>query len=50
MGSNVRRLLFNLHLYMALIAGAFITILGVTGAIMAFETELDRLFHWKLGT
>jgi len=44
----VRRLLFNLHLYTALTAGVFVVILGVTGSIMAFETEIDRLLHWKL--
>jgi len=44
----VRRLLFNLHLYTASIAGAFIVVLGVTGSIMAFEPEIDRLLHWKL--
>lgn len=42
------RLLFNLHLYAASIAGAFIVVLGVTGGIMAFEPEIDRLLHWKL--
>jgi uncharacterized iron-regulated membrane protein len=44
----VRKLLFNLHLYAALIAGAFIVVLGVTGSIMAFEPEIDRLLHWRL--
>src|SRR5579871_5711685 len=44
----MRRLLFNLHLYVALIAGVFIVILGVTGSIMAFEQEIDRVLHWKL--
>jgi uncharacterized iron-regulated membrane protein len=43
----VRRLVFNLHLYLALTAGVFIAILGATGAIMAFETELDHVLHWK---
>jgi uncharacterized iron-regulated membrane protein len=44
----VRKVLFNLHLYAALPAGAFIAVLGVTGSIMAFEPEIDRLLHWKL--
>jgi uncharacterized iron-regulated membrane protein len=43
----VRRLLFNLHLYTAAVAGIFIVILGATGSIMAFEPEIDRLFHWR---
>src|SRR5947209_10197938 len=44
----MRRLLFNLHLYLALIAGVFIVILGITGSIMAFEQEIDHFFHRKL--
>src|SRR5437870_12533094 len=43
-----RRLLFNLHLYLALMAGVFLLILGLTGSIMAFEPEIDHLLHWKL--
>jgi uncharacterized iron-regulated membrane protein len=43
----VRKILFNLHLYAALFAGAFIVVLGVTGSILAFEPEIDRLLHWK---
>ena len=41
----MRKLLFNLHLYFALVAGVFIAILGLTGAIMAFEPELEHLAH-----
>jgi uncharacterized iron-regulated membrane protein len=44
----MRKLLFNLHLYTAMIAGVFILILGVTGAIMAFEPELDHVLHNRL--
>ena len=41
----MRKLLFNLHLYVALIVGLFILILSVTGAIVAFGPELDALFN-----
>jgi uncharacterized iron-regulated membrane protein len=41
----MRKLIFNLHLYVALVAGAFVLILGVTGSIMAFEPELGGLLH-----
>lgn len=44
----MRKILLTLHLYLALAAGAFIFILGITGAIMAFEPEIDHLLHWKL--
>ena len=41
----MRKFLFNLHLYCALVAGAVIAILGVTGSIMAFEQELEHVLH-----
>lgn len=41
----MRRLILNLHLYTALLAGVFMVIQGITGSIMAFEPELDRAFH-----
>jgi uncharacterized iron-regulated membrane protein len=44
----VRRLILNVHLFAALIAGAFMVILGVTGSIMEFEPELDRFLHPQL--
>lgn len=44
----MRKLIFNLHLFIAVTAGAFMVILGVTGSIMAFEPELDRSFHYRL--
>ena len=46
--ASVRRLILNLHLFIALIAGAFMVILGVTGSIMEFEPELDRSLHPQL--
>jgi uncharacterized iron-regulated membrane protein len=41
----VRRLILNLHLAIALVAGAFILVLGATGSILALEPQLDRLLH-----
>jgi uncharacterized iron-regulated membrane protein len=41
----MRKLIFNLHLYGALVAGLFVVIIGVTGSIMAFEDDLERLTH-----
>ena len=34
-----------MHLLIALIAGAFIVLMSVTGSILAFEPEIDRLLH-----
>ncbi len=44
----MRKVFFYVHLIVATVAGAFVTILGVTGAIMAFEPEIDHLTHPKL--
>ena len=40
----MRSLLLKLHLVLALVSGLVVTSLGVTGAIMAFEPEID---HWQ---
>ena len=39
----MRKVILQLHLIVALTAGIFIVILGVTGSIMAFEPEVDLL-------
>ena len=44
----MRKTLFSLHLYGALIVGLFVVTIGVTGSIMAFEDDLDRLFNRQL--
>ena len=41
----MRRLILGVHLSVALIAGVFVLLLGLTGSVLAFEPELDRLFH-----
>jgi uncharacterized iron-regulated membrane protein len=44
----MRKVILQLHLIVALAAGVFIVLLGVTGSIMAFEPELSRLQHWEI--
>lgn len=44
----MRRFILNTHLLMAILAGTFMVIQGLTGAIMEFEPELDRAFHAHL--
>ena len=44
----MRKLIFNLHLWVALTLAILVAIFGATGAIMAFEPEIDHLLHWKL--
>ncbi len=46
--AQMRKILFQLHLIVAIVFGAFIVLLGVTGAEMAFEQEIDHVLHWKL--
>jgi uncharacterized iron-regulated membrane protein len=41
----VHRLILILHLSLAVTAGLFMVVLGLSGSIMAFEPELDRLLH-----
>lgn len=43
--TRLRGLVLYIHLSTALVAGLFITILGITGSIIAFEPELDRVTH-----
>jgi hypothetical protein len=33
----MRKFIFNVHLYLALTAAAFVVLMGLTGSIMAFE-------------
>ena len=41
----MRKWILNIHLAIGIVAGAFVSLLGVTGGIIAFEPELDRLSH-----
>src|ERR1043165_533442 len=44
----MRSIILKLHLVIALLAGALLIVLGVTGSVMAFEPELDHLLHRSL--
>jgi uncharacterized iron-regulated membrane protein len=44
----MRHNILKLHFFLALVAGLVITTLGITGAIMAFEPEIDHLQHRAL--
>ena len=45
MASRFRKALFAIHVYLAAAVGVFISIFGITGSILAFSPELDRVFH-----
>lgn len=42
----MRKAILNVHLIIALVAGAFILMLGLTGTVLAFESDIDRLLHY----
>ncbi|HWY67509.1 MAG TPA: PepSY-associated TM helix domain-containing protein [Terriglobales bacterium] len=44
----MRKLLLNLHLWAGLTAALFLFLLGVSGALVAFEGEIDRALNAKL--
>ena len=44
----MRKLLLNLHLWAGLIAALFLLLLGSSGALVAFEDEIDRALNAKL--
>ena len=44
----MRKVIFQCHLIVALVCGVFVVIFGVTGAILAFEPEIDHLTHSHL--
>ncbi|MCU1323939.1 MAG: Propeptide, PepSY amd peptidase [Acidobacteriaceae bacterium] len=46
--SFLRKMFFNIHLYLALVSSAVLFVVCLTGSIVAFEQELDRLFHPSL--
>jgi len=44
----MRKVLLQVHLWTGLVAAVFLLLLGVSGAIIAFENELDRSLNRKL--
>src|SRR5271168_211597 len=44
----MKKLLVNLHLYVGLVAAFFLLSLSLSGAVIAFEGELNRAFHPEL--
>jgi uncharacterized iron-regulated membrane protein len=44
----MRKFIFQVHLYIGLVAGLFLVLMGITGSIMAFEPEIDHLLHHRL--
>jgi uncharacterized iron-regulated membrane protein len=45
---GMRRWVFNVHLSIAALAGAFFVVLGITGSILAFEQPLDHVLNANL--
>ena len=50
MGSSIRRLSFQLHLWMGLILALYAIVIGLTGSLLVFRAELERFstpWPWK---
>jgi uncharacterized iron-regulated membrane protein len=44
----MKRIILNIHLYIGMIAALFLISLSLSGAMIAFENELNRTFHPQL--
>ena len=45
---KIRRIVFNLHLYIGLAAGLFVVLSGLTGSMIVFREEIEALLHPEL--
>ncbi|KAA0992159.1 PepSY-associated TM helix domain-containing protein [Dyadobacter aurulentus] len=45
---SFRRSLFKLHSWLGLVTGIFLILLGLSGSVLVFRTELDNLFNRDL--
>jgi uncharacterized iron-regulated membrane protein len=45
---RTRRVVFNLHLYIGLAAGLFLVLTGLTGSMIVFREEIEKLMHPEL--
>ena len=45
---KIRRVVFNLHLYIGLAAGLFLVLSGLTGSMIVFREEIEALLHPEL--
>lgn len=46
----MRKFLLKLHLYLGLLAGLLLMVIGTTGAMLVFEYDLDHAFRSDLWT
>src|SRR5262245_29741406 len=40
----MRKLLLKIHMVLAIVAGAFIVIMGLSGSVLVFRADLERAF------
>ena len=45
---SVKRSLFKLHSWLGLVTGIFLILLGLSGSVLVFKTDLDTFFNHKL--
>ncbi|SCY52420.1 Uncharacterized iron-regulated membrane protein [Nitrosospira sp. Nl5] len=45
---RTRRIVFNIHLYIGLAVGLFLVLIGLTGSMVVFREEIEKLMHPEL--
>ena len=45
---RTRRIVFNIHLYIGLAVGLFLILSGLTGSMIVFREEIEKLMHPEL--
>lgn len=45
---RTRRTVFNIHLYIGLAAGLFLILIGLSGSMIVFREEIEKLMHSEL--
>lgn len=45
---KTRRIIAKIHLWLSMLAGVFIVLIGLTGSLLVFEPELNSMLHPNL--
>ncbi|MDM5295258.1 PepSY-associated TM helix domain-containing protein [Peribacillus simplex] len=45
---KIRRIIAKIHLWLSMLAGVFIVLIGLTGSLLVFEPELNSILHPNL--
>lgn len=47
---KIRTIIRSIHLWLSLVVGVFICLLGISGSVLVFENEINRTLHSKMFT